>query len=81
MILAFSATFGLATAIAAALLYGLLALARKRLPTAAASAVLLAACLLHALTLAEGLFGDPPALWLCTGDFYDRVVGGACLCD
>ena len=60
MILAFSATFGLATATAAVLLYGLLALARKRLPAAAASAVLLAACLLHALTLAEGLLGDPP---------------------
>ena len=60
MILAFSATFGLATAITAALLYGLLALARKRLPAAAASAALLAACFFHALTLAEGLMGQPP---------------------
>jgi len=60
MILAFSPTFGLATATAAVLLYGLLALARKRLPAAAASAVLLAACFFHALTLAEGLMGQPP---------------------
>ena len=60
MILAFSPTFGLATAIAAALLYGLLALASKRLPAAAASVILLAACLLHALALAEGLLGHPP---------------------
>jgi len=60
MILAFSPTFGLVTAIAAVLLYGLLALASKRLPAAAASAVLLAACFFQALTLAEGLFGDPP---------------------
>ena len=60
MILAFSPTFGLATATAAVLLYGLLALASKRLPAAAASAVLLAACFFHALTLAEGLLGDPP---------------------
>jgi ABC-type uncharacterized transport system permease subunit len=60
MILAFSPTFGLATATAAVLLYGLLALASKRLPAAAASAVLLAACFFQALTLAEGLLGDPP---------------------
>ena len=60
MILAFSPTFGLATATAAVLLYGLLALASKRLPAAAASAVLLAACFFQALALAEGLLGDPP---------------------
>jgi ABC-type uncharacterized transport system permease subunit len=60
MILAFSASFGLATAIAAMLLYGLLALTNQRLPPAAARSVLLGACLLHALTLAEGLLGQPP---------------------
>ena len=60
MILAFSTWFGLATAIGAALAYGVLALASRRLHTPAARGLLLAAWLLHALTLAEGLLGQPP---------------------
>ena len=60
MILAFSASFGLATSIAAALLYSLLALASQRLSAAQSRGLLLAAWLLHALALAEGLLGQPP---------------------
>ena len=60
MILAFSAWFGLATAVGAALLYGVLALRSQRLSTPAARAWLLAAWLLHAMALAAGLFGQPP---------------------
>ena len=60
MILAFSAWFGLASAIGAALLYGVLALLSQRLSTAVARGWLLAAWLLHAMALAEGLFGQPP---------------------
>lgn len=60
MILAFSASFGLATSVAAALLYSLLALASQRLSAAPSRGLLLAAWLLHALALAEGLLGQPP---------------------
>ena len=60
MILAFSASFGLATSIAAVLLYSLLALASQRLSAAPSRGLLLAAWLLHALALAEGLLGQPP---------------------
>jgi ABC-type uncharacterized transport system permease subunit len=60
MILAFSAWFSLATAIGAALLYGVLALRNQRMSTALTRALLLVAWLLHALALAEGLFGQPP---------------------
>ena len=60
MILAFSAWFGLAASAGAALLYGVLALASQRMSTSASRGLLLAAWLLHALALAEGLLGQPP---------------------
>ena len=60
MILAFSAWFGLAAAAGAALLYGVLALASQRMSMSASRGLLLAAWLLHALALAEGLLGQPP---------------------
>lgn len=60
MILAFSGWWGLATAAGAAASYGVLALATPRLSPAAMRGVLFAAWLLHALTLAEGLLGEPP---------------------
>jgi ABC-type uncharacterized transport system permease subunit len=62
MILAFSAWFGLAAAVGSAILYALLALmlAAHRIGTTPARALLLAAWLLHGLTLAEGLLGQPP---------------------
>ena len=60
MILAFSAWFGLAASAGAALLYGVLALASQRMSMSASRGLLLAAWLLHALALAEGLLGQPP---------------------
>jgi ABC-type uncharacterized transport system permease subunit len=60
MSLAFSAWFGMATTAGAALLYGVLALTSHRMSTPAARLLMLAAWLLHALTLAEGLLGQPP---------------------
>lgn len=60
MILAFSAWFGLATAVGAAILYGVLALLSQRLSTPAARTWLMAAWSLHAMALAAGLFGQPP---------------------
>ncbi|WP_332777296.1 cytochrome C assembly family protein [Polaromonas sp.] len=60
MILALSAWWGLAIAVGAALAYAVLALAAPRLSLGATRAVLLAAWLLHALTLTEGLLGQPP---------------------
>jgi ABC-type uncharacterized transport system permease subunit len=60
MILTLSAGWGLATAIAAALAYAVLALAARRLSEARTRAVLFLAWLLHALALADGLLGEPP---------------------
>jgi ABC-type uncharacterized transport system permease subunit len=60
MILTLSAGWGLATAIAAALAYAVLALAARRLSESSTRLVLFMAWLLHALALADGLLGDPP---------------------
>jgi len=60
MILAFSAWGGLAVAAAAAVTYGVLALGTLRLSPAALRGMLFTAWVLHALTLADGLLGDPP---------------------
>ncbi|RYX97130.1 MAG: cytochrome C assembly protein [Comamonadaceae bacterium] len=60
MILAFSGWWGLTAAAGAAVSYGVLALATQRLSPRAMRAMLFAAWLLHALTLAEGLLGEPP---------------------
>lgn len=60
MILALSAGWGLAAALGAALAYAVLALAAARLSPAAVRGLLLAAWLLHALALADGLLGQPP---------------------
>jgi ABC-type uncharacterized transport system permease subunit len=60
MILTLSAGWGLATAIAAALAYAVLALAARRLGEGGTRAVLFLAWLLHALALADGLLGEPP---------------------
>lgn len=60
MILAFSAWWGLAAAAGAAVSYAVLALATKRLTPPALRGLLVAAWLLHAISLAEGLLGEPP---------------------
>jgi ABC-type uncharacterized transport system permease subunit len=60
MILALSAWWGLAAAAGAAIAYAVLALATPRLSAGTIRAVLLAAWLLHALALADGLLGEPP---------------------
>ena len=60
MILATSAWLGLTSAAGAAVSYGLLALGSRRLSPQSLRIVLFAAWLLHALTLAEGLLGEPP---------------------
>ncbi|MGH6639473.1 MAG: cytochrome C assembly family protein [Polaromonas sp.] len=60
MILALSAGWGLATSAGAALAYAVLALATPRLSPGTIRGMLLAAWLLHALALAEGLLGEPP---------------------
>jgi ABC-type uncharacterized transport system permease subunit len=60
MILTLSAGWGLATAIGAALAYAVLALATPRLSPSSTRVVLFLAWLLHALTLANGLLGQPP---------------------
>jgi ABC-type uncharacterized transport system permease subunit len=60
MILAFSTWFGLTASAAAALLYGVLALTSQRMSPSASRGLLVAAWLLHALALAEGLLGQPP---------------------
>ncbi len=60
MILALSAWWGLAATVGAAIAYAVLALLSARLSARVTSAVLLAAWLLHALALAEGLLGQPP---------------------
>jgi ABC-type uncharacterized transport system permease subunit len=60
MILAFSAWWGLAAAAGAAVSYAVLALATRHLGKESLRIVLFAAWLLHGLTLAEGLLGEPP---------------------
>lgn len=60
MILASTAWWGLATAAGAATAYAVLALASRHLSPVSLRGVLLAAWLLHALALAEGLLGQPP---------------------
>ncbi|MEO6320220.1 MAG: cytochrome c biogenesis protein CcsA [Polaromonas sp.] len=60
MILAFSDGWGLGTAAGAATAYAVLALATPRLGEGALRGLLLAAWLLHALTLVEALLGTPP---------------------
>ena len=60
MILAFSAWWGGAAALGAALAYAALALAASRLSAGGIRGLLLLAWLLHAVALAEGLLGEPP---------------------
>lgn len=60
MILALNAWWGLTAPAGAATVYAVLALAAPRLGSGAIRGLLLAAWLLHALTLAEGLLGTPP---------------------
>jgi len=60
MILAFGDVWGLAAALGAAAAYAVLALAKTRLNDSALRGVLLAAWLLHAITLIEALLGTPP---------------------
>lgn len=60
MILAFSGGWGLVTAAGAAVSYAVLALAKSRLSPRIMRAMLFAAWLLHGLTLAGGLLGEPP---------------------
>lgn len=60
MILAFSTGWGFLAAAGAAVAYGVLALATLRLGQGALRSLLLAAWLLHMLTLVEGLMGTPP---------------------
>ena len=60
MILAFSDGWGFAAAAGAATAYAVLALATPRLSARALRGLLLAAWLLHALTLVEALLGTPP---------------------
>ena len=60
MILAFNDGWGLVAAAGAAIAYAVLALATPRLGEGALRSLLLAAWLLHALTLVEALLGTPP---------------------
>lgn len=60
MILALSPAWGSAIAVASALTYALLAGRGERLGWTLSRALFLLAWLLHALSLAEGLFGQPP---------------------
>lgn len=60
MILAFSDGWGLGAAAGAAIAYAVLALATPRLGEGTLRGLLLAAWLLHALTLVEALLGTPP---------------------
>ena len=60
MILAFSNAWGFAAAAGAAVAYAVLALATSRLGESTVRSLLLAAWLLHALTLVEALLGTPP---------------------
>jgi len=60
MILAFSAWWGGAAAMGAALAYAALALAASRLSVSGIRGLLLLAWLLHIVMLAEGLLGEPP---------------------
>ena len=60
MILAFSNAWGFAAAAGAATAYAVLAVATSRLAEGTVRSLLLAAWLLHALTLVEALLGKPP---------------------
>jgi ABC-type uncharacterized transport system permease subunit len=60
MILALSTLWGLTAAAGAVTAYAVLALAAPRLGSGTIRGLLLAAWLLHALALAEGLLGEPP---------------------
>lgn len=60
MILALTGWFGFAAGLAATLVYGVLAMGSRRMGDGTARLLLLAALLLHALSLAEGLLGQPP---------------------
>ena len=60
MILALSATIGIACALGAFASYGLIAIAKQRLAPETMRRMLLAAWILHGLALAEGLLGEPP---------------------
>lgn len=60
MILASSAAWGLAAAAGAAVSYAVLGFATQRLGPRTVRSLLFAAWLLHAVTLTEGLLGDPP---------------------
>ena len=60
MILALSATIGIACAAGAFASYGVIAMAKQRLTPETMRRMLLAAWVLHALALAEGLLGEPP---------------------
>lgn len=60
MILALSATIGIACAAGAFTSYGVIAIAKQRLAPQIMRRLLLAAWVLHGLALAEGLLGEPP---------------------
>ena len=60
MILALSAYVGIACAAGAFATYGAIAIAKRRLAPKSMRRMLLAAWILHALALAEGLLGEPP---------------------
>ncbi|HYW58605.1 MAG TPA: cytochrome c biogenesis protein CcsA [Polaromonas sp.] len=60
MILTLSAGWGLATALGAALAYAVLALATPHLRDGTTRGIVALAWLLHAMTLAIGLLGEPP---------------------
>ena len=75
MILALSDWWGLAAATGAAVAYAVLALAAPRLGPAAVRGVLLAAWLLHALALADGLLGEPPRFGFAPGAVSGFRVG------
>ena len=60
MILALSATIGIACAAGAFTSYGVIAIAKQRLAPQIMRRMLLAAWVLHGLALAEGLLGEPP---------------------
>lgn len=60
MILALSASWSIATAVASALAYAVLALTLPRLNTRTIYGLFFVAWLLHAIVLADGLLGEPP---------------------
>ncbi len=60
MILALTASWGVACAAGAVVSYGVIAFAKRRLTPRTVRLTLLAAWVLHGLMLAEGLLGEPP---------------------